>query len=64
MKSHISYMQLPLQVFVKTYPYTVQYLPAGLDLSDENYYVRFSLSGSGTPVMVELGYLSDNWKIH
>lgn len=55
----ISFIQLPLPVFVKLYPDIVSKLPPGLDLSDKNYIVRWRPGYCS----IEFGYPEDDWLI-
>ena len=65
MKARISYMQLPLSVFMDRFPVVAETIPAYIDRNDPDYWVRFVPTSDGVLAhTLEVGYLSDAWMIH
>lgn len=54
-----TFLEFPLKIALQAFPGLPKFIPKDVDLSDENYIIRFSLDGA-----VELGYPDDpEWYI-
>ena len=54
-----AFLQFPLSVFLVKFPDLRSYLPADIDLTDPDYFVRIDPNQG----IFEFGYLTDKWYI-